>query len=212
METKDAMVIENFDSDTALVKGLNPAIEGIVTSLGGVKKGTSWYVPKEAVDKLRVLQSIYLDNTGVLPSNPRSRFTQRKFRREGSDVESSSSESSGPSRSSRSREGSSNDSDSSSGGELCPPPGSKTCKRDIRNRENQPRESLKYKPPGAVDPSVLLVDSSDSSEGSDYGSSSDSDFPEGISPRNHTQEYRAVMVRKKRIDRIEKKRKLNDEK
>lgn len=204
------MVIEDFDSETALIKGLNPAIEGIVTSLGGTKKGASWYVPKEAVDKLKVLQSIYLDDTGILPSNPRSRLDQRRFRREGSDVESSSSESSGPSLSSRSRGGCINDSDSSSGDELCPPPRSKTCKRDTRMRGSQARESIRYKPPGAVDPSVLLVESSESSEGSDYGSSSDSDFPEGISPRNHAQEYRAVMVRKKRIDRIEKKRKLKD--
>ena len=187
MEDKNEMTVEHVDDEFCLVTGLDPCIGGLVTSLGAKKKGKKgWLVPKEVLHKVQVLHRVYTGDGDALPSNPRSRLGQRRFRREGSDVESS------------------DDSDSPDDSESSE---EDTCKSEERYGEGKykPEESRdmphsRTRPMGSVDPAVLLADSSDDSEGSDYGSSSDSDFPEGCSPRNHAQEYRKVIARRRKFE------------
>ncbi len=175
----DEIQVHEIGDGYSLLTGINPVIEGIVKSLGGVKSSKGWTLSNDEVPKVLQLQSIY-KNQAPPSHNPKSRYNQRKYRRECSDIESSGDESD-----------SSNESSDSSHEDLVSPPQDR--RRNVVRNKNIPRMS--------VDPSLLLGDSSSDSSDSDYDSSSDSDFPEGSSPRNHIQEYREVVARRKRAQR-----------
>ena len=223
MDLHKTMTIKAYDGEASLIEGLNPGIEGIVASLGGKRKGNEWTVPNHHVPKIKMLQKIYEGQNAVShppPKSPKSRLKQRRYRREGSDVESNDAGSSSSEDDTASLSSSGGES-SSSGEDLVSPPrcGGATWRVRTspvsgaapgRSRPDAPESS--YVPPGAVDPALLLAESSESSEGSAYGSSSDSDFPEGYSPRNHAQEYRDAISRRTRIERREEKRKLRPRK
>lgn len=214
--THSLIEVDDDNGPTITVTCHSAPLGTILKQIGGLKQGTNqWILDRSQLPRIKMLEDAletqeFMKN---MQANAKPRTGQRKYRRECSDVEDSDSLGSSSSRSSTRSDGSSDrssmrsdeSSDRSSGG------GRRKFRQAPPKRvSTHTFDSDKYMPAASVDPKVLLAESSEEEEGSDYGSSSDSDFPDSNSPRNHDKEYVEVMERRNRLERKNRRKMHNN--